>query len=95
MQEHTINVGDSTHTEINPGELTRFIMKGTCYAVYGLFVVVDGVNNPASFDSRLLTIPYFVAGLALARSFCESLDQHYEGHAAIFALGLSTLGALT
>lgn len=80
--------------QMNYSDLCRFILKGFFYALYGLFVVVDGVNNPESFEARLLTIPYFVGGLALVRAFCESLDHHYDGHAAIFAMGISTLSAL-
>ncbi|MGB0849423.1 MAG: hypothetical protein ACPGSM_21990 [Thiolinea sp.] len=75
-------------------ELTRFILKGCSYAVYGLMVVVDGLSNPDSFHSRFLTLPYLIGGLALVRSFCDALDGHYDLHAGVFALGLSTLGAL-
>ena len=76
------------------GKLTRFILKGCAYAVYGLMVVVDGLNNPESFQSRFLTLPYLIGGLALVRSFCDALEGHYDLHAVVFALGISTLGAL-
>lgn len=81
--------------EVDTAELIRFVLKGFSYCAYGLLVVVDGMNNPESFNSKLLTIPYFVGGLALVRSFCEALDSHHEAHAALFAVGVSTLGALS
>ena len=84
----------NTGASLHHGQIARFILKGCSYAVYGLLVVVDGVNNPESFKSKFLTIPYFLGGLALARSFCEALDHGYEGHAFIFFTGLSTLGGL-
>ncbi|MGB0848318.1 MAG: hypothetical protein ACPGSM_16435 [Thiolinea sp.] len=85
----------ATSTHIDTGHLTRFILKGCAYAVYGLLVMVDGLNNPESYNSRFLTLPYLIGGLALTRSICEALDSHHDGHAALFALGLSTLGALS
>lgn len=94
MQEHTSNVRTPAHAQINTGQLIRFILKAFSYAVYGLFVVVDGLNGPESYNSRFLTLPYLVGGLALVRSLCEALDHDYDGHAALFALGLSTLGGL-
>ena len=75
-------------------ELIRFILKLLSYFTYGLFVVIDGLNNPESFQSRFLTLPYLVGGLALVRSFCAALNDHYDLHAGVFALGISTLGAL-
>lgn len=95
MQEHTINVRTSAHTQINTGELSRFILKGCAYAIYGLLVVVDGINNPNSYETKFLTLPYFIGGLALTRSICEALDSHHDAHAALFTLGLTTLGALS
>ncbi len=104
MQEHNNNavvpmsLGETyaTHPESVPdtGRFIRFVLKGCSYAVYGLMVVVDGLNNPESFQSRFLTLPYLIGGLALVRSFCDALDGHYDLHAGVFALGLSTLGAL-
>ena len=104
MQEHNTNaiasmsLGETyaTHSESvqDTGNLIRFILKGCSYAVYGLMVVFDGLNNPDSFDARFLTLPYLIGGLALVRSFCDALDGHYDLHAGVFALGLSTLGAL-
>ena len=76
------------------GLMARFILKILSYAAYSLLIVIDGLNNPVSFDSRFLTLPYLIGGLALVRSFCAALDGHYDFHAGVFALGLSTLGAL-
>ena len=95
MHEHSINVRTPAHAQINGGQLARFLFKGCAYSIYGLFVVVDGANNPESYDSRFLTLPYFVGGLALLRAFCEALDHGYDGHAVLFAFGLSTLGGLS
>ena len=104
MQEHNNNavvsmsLGETyaTHPESvqDAGNLIRFMLKGCSYAVYGLMVVFDGLSNPESFHSRFLTLPYLIGGLALVRSFCDALDGHYDLHAGVFALGLSTLGAL-
>lgn len=79
---------------IDTGDLIRFIIKLFSYLAYALLVVVDGLNNPESYETKFLTLPYLVGGLALTRSICEALDHNYDGHAAIFAMGLSTLGAL-
>ena len=81
-------------TDIPKETLPRFILKGCAYAVYSLMVVIDGLNNPESFQSRFLTLPYLIGGLALVRSFCDALNHHYDLHAGVFALGISTLGAL-
>lgn len=81
-------------SNIDIGQLTRVIFKGYAYAVFGLLVVVDGLNNAESFETRLLTIPYFIGGLSLTRSIGEALDSHHDFHAALFSLGLSTLSAL-
>lgn len=94
QRNHTQIAPTVRETTLQTGELVRFILKGFSYAVYGLFVVIDGGSNAESFNARMLTIPYFVGGLALTRAFCEALDQHHDGHAAIFAVGLSTLSAL-
>ena len=104
MHQHNTNataplsLGKTYATPINslPAKetLPRFILKGCAYAVYGLMVVVDGLNNPESFQSRFLTLPYLIGGLALVRSFCDALEGHYDLHAFVFALGISTLGAL-
>ncbi len=75
-------------------ELSRFILKGLAYAIFILLIMIDGLNHPVSFDARLLTLPYFVAGLALVRAFSNALDARYDFHAGVFAIGLSTLGAL-
>jgi hypothetical protein len=84
------NIKPATHT----GELTRFILQLTAYAVFFLFIVIDGLRNPISYDSRFLTLPYLIGGLALARSIGEALTHHYDLHAVLFALGLSTLAVL-
>ena len=104
MQAHNTNaiapmsLGETyaTHPQSvqDTGNLIRFMLKDCSYAVYGSMVVVDSLNNPESFDSRFLTLPYLIGGLALVRSFCDALDGHYDLHAGVFALGLSTLGAL-
>lgn len=104
MQEHNNNaiapmsLGESYTTQpkftLDKGQFTRFVLKGVSYGLYGLMVVIDGLNNPSSFDSRFLTLPYLIGGLALVRSFCVALDAHYDFHAGVFALGLSTLAAL-
>ena len=59
MQEHNNNaiasmsLGETyaTHPEsvLDTGNFIRFVLKGCSYAVYGLMVVVDGLNNPESF----------------------------------------------
>lgn len=74
--------------------LPRYILKGLAYALFTLVIVVNGLNHSISFDTRLLTIVYFISGLALVRAFCEALDAHYDYHAGVFAIGLSTLSAL-
>ncbi len=95
MQEHSINTRAPTHTEnIHLTELIRFGIKAFSYLSYGLFVVVDGLNNPESYNSRFLTLPYLLGGLCLTRSICEAVEGGYAGHAVVFALGLSTLGGL-
>lgn len=104
MQEHHSNAvapmslgetyTNNPESVLDKGQFTRFILKGCSYALYGLMVVIDGLSNPVSFDSRFLTLPYLIGGLALVRSFCAALDAHYDFHAGVFALGLSTLAAL-
>ena len=95
MQNQHSNIVRQAHMESIPtGGLIRFIIKSFSYSFYGLLVVYDGLNNPVSYDSRFLTLPYLIGGLCLTRSICEALDAGYEGHAAIFVMGLSTLGAL-
>lgn len=98
MREHTIMRSPVRvhHTGTSPqnGELVRFILQLTVYAVYFLFVVIDGLRSPVSFDSRFLTLPYLIGGFALVRSICEALTHHYDLHAALFSVGLSTLAAL-
>ncbi len=96
MQEHSINTRASAHIEnIQLTELIRFVIKAFSYLSYGLFVVVDGLSNPESYNSRFLTLPYLLGGLCLTRSICEALDGGYDGHAVVFALGLLTLGGLS
>lgn len=85
---------EATVQEIDTNQLIRFLLKLFAYATFLLFVVTDGLNNAESFDTRLLTIPYFVGGLSLTRSIGEALDHHYDLHAGLFAVGLSTLSAL-
>ncbi|MGB0849477.1 MAG: hypothetical protein ACPGSM_22260 [Thiolinea sp.] len=94
MQDALYQSAGSTGAPIHRGLMTRFMLKGCSYAVYGLLIAVDGLSNPVSFDSRFLTLPYLIGGLALVRSFCAALDAHYDFHAGVFALGLSTLAAL-
>ena len=94
MQDALYQSAGSTGALIHRGLMTRFILKGCSYAVYGLLVVIDGLSNPESFHSRFLTLPYLIGGLALVRSFCDALDGYYDLHAGVFALGLLTLGAL-
>ena len=104
MQEHSINTRAPAHTENIPlTELIRFGIKAFSYLGYGLFVwvclvffvLVDGLSSPESYNSRFLTLPYLLGGLCLTRSICEAMDGGYDGHAVIFALGLSTLGGLS
>lgn len=94
INTHSTGYPVATAPEISTALLVRFIIKLFSYLTYTLLVVMDGLNNPESFNSKLLTLPYLIGGLALTRSICEALDHHYDGHAAIFAMGLSTLGAL-
>lgn len=94
MQDALYQSAGSAGAPIQRGQLARFILKTFSCAFYGLLVVVDGLSGPESYDSRFLTLPFLIGGLALARSICEALDHGYEGHAALFALGLSTLGGL-
>jgi hypothetical protein len=75
-------------------DLARFILQLTAYAVFFLFIVIDGLRNPISYDSKFLTLPYLIGGLALVRSIGEALTHHYDLHAALFTLGLSTLAVL-
>lgn len=75
-------------------ELPRVILKGLAYALFILLIVANGLNHSVSFDTRLITIAYFISGLALVRAFCEALDAHYDYHAGVFAIGLSVLSAL-
>lgn len=96
MQEHSINTRAPAHTENIPlTELIRFGIKAFSYLGYGLFVLVDGLSSPESYNSRFLTLPYLLGGLCLTRSICEAIDGGYDGHAVIFVLGLSTLGGLS
>ena len=81
-------------TNQSKSEEIRFILKMTAYVVYGLFIIIDGLRNPLSYYTKVLTIPYFVGGLALARSIDEALTHHYDLHATLFTLGLLTLAAL-
>ena len=81
---------NTTHS----GDLARFILQLTAYAVFFLFIVIDGLRNPTSYDSKFLTLPYLISGLALVRSIGEALTHHYDLHAALFIIGLSTLAVL-
>ena len=94
MQDALYQSAGSVGATIQRGLMARFILKILSYAAYSLLIVIDGLNSPVSFDSRFLTLPYLIGGLALVRSFCAALDGHYDFHAGVFALGLSTLGAL-
>ncbi|HPQ96947.1 MAG: hypothetical protein KDI44_18025 [Thiothrix sp.] len=76
------------------GELIQWGIRALAWAVFALLVLVDGLRNPASLESRLLTIPYFIGGLAFCRSIGESLNGHHYLHTALFLAGLLTLGAL-
>ena len=81
-------------SESTNGDLARFILQLTAYAVFFLFIVIDGLRNPTSYDSKFLTLPYLIGGFALVRSICEALTHHHDLHAALFTLGLSTLAVL-
>ena len=98
MQNASYQTTRSSVRDIKPaitnGDLARFILQLTVYAVFFLFIVIDGLRNPISYDSKFLTLPYLIGGFALVRSFCAALNDHYDLHAAVFALGISTLGAL-
>ena len=53
MQEHSINTRAPAHTENIPlTELIRFGIKAFSYLSYGLFVLVDGLSSPESYNSR-------------------------------------------
>ena len=94
MQNELYQSDGSPVASIPTGELIRFIIKVLSYLTYALFVVYDGMNNPESYETKFLTLPYLIGGLALTRSICEALDHHYDFHAGLFALGLSTLSSL-
>jgi hypothetical protein len=81
-------------TLLDTRHLTHFILKLLAYALYALFVLVDGLVYPESYQTKMLTLPYLIGGLALARAFGESLDCQHHLHAGIFATGLTTLAAL-
>ncbi|MGB1258317.1 MAG: hypothetical protein ACPG51_20755 [Thiolinea sp.] len=85
---------DTTLPVISTGACFRFVLKIFAYSAFLLLVVFDGLSNAESFNTRLLTLPYFIGGLCLTRSICEALEYHYDGHAALFAMGLSTLSAM-
>ena len=98
MQNASYQTTRSSVRHIKPatpnGDLARFILQLTAYAVFFLLIVIDGLRTPISYDSKFLTLPYLIGGFALVRSFCDALDNHYDLHAVVFALGISTLGAL-
>lgn len=83
-----------TGTTTLNSDLIRFILQYTTYAIYFLFIVIDGLRNPISYDSRFLTLPYLVGGFALTRSIAEALTHRHDLHAALFAFGLSMLAML-
>ena len=98
MQNASYQTPRSSVRPIKPatanGDLARFILQLTAYAVFFLFIVIDGLRNPISYDSKFLTLPYLIGGFALVRSICEALTHHYDLHAVLFTLGLSTLAVL-